>query len=121
LKIRLTQGQRFRAPKLLPERLQKKSTRHNLNIRVTTMHTTTDDADALLTRKQVAQKLTASGFIISAPTLATMVSRGGGPPYQRFGPRALYRWADALAWAQGRLSAPRRSSSEGDCILTGLP
>jgi hypothetical protein len=81
------------------------------------METTSDDADAFLTRKQVAQKLTARGFIISAPTLATMVSRGGGPPYQLFGPRALYRWADALAWAQGRLSAPRHSSSEVDCCI----
>ena len=47
-------------------------------------------------------------------TLSTKASRGGGPPYQLFGPRVLYRWGDALKWAQARLSTPRRSTSEGD-------
>jgi hypothetical protein len=31
-----------------------------------------------------------------------------------FGARVLYRWGDALAWAEGRLSPPRCSSSEVD-------
>ena len=47
-------------------------------------------------------------------TLATKATRGGGPPYQKFGSRALYRWGDALLWAKERLSAPRCSTSEGD-------
>ena len=72
------------------------------------------DPDALLTRKDCAQALTASGFPVSFATLATKATRGGGPPYQLFGPRPLYRWGDALDWAQSRLSPPRRSTSEAD-------
>ena len=70
--------------------------------------------DALLTRDQTAAALTARGFPIKAKTLSTKASRGGGPPYHLFGPRVLYRWEDALKWAQARLSTPRRSTSEGD-------
>jgi hypothetical protein len=68
--------------------------------------------DALLLRKQLAEALSKQGYPIKATTLATKVSRGGGPPYQIFGQRALYRWGDALAWARGRLTAPRRTAAE---------
>jgi hypothetical protein len=34
------------------------------------------------------------------------------PPYRLFGRVPLHRWGDALAWAEGRLSEPRRSTSE---------
>jgi hypothetical protein len=74
----------------------------------------TPDLDALLTREQIATALTQAGFPVSAKTLATMVTRGGGPVYQRFGPRALYRWGPTLEWAKSRLSAPIRSTSELD-------
>jgi hypothetical protein len=70
--------------------------------------------DALLTRPKTAEALTEVGYPVKEATLATKATRGGGPPYQRFGSRALYRWGDALLWAKGRLSAPRRSTSEGD-------
>jgi hypothetical protein len=73
-----------------------------------------ENLDALLTREQAAAALTASGFPIATKTLATMASRGGGPPFRRFGLRAIYRWGDALEWAQARLSAPRQSTSEND-------
>jgi hypothetical protein len=72
------------------------------------------DPDALLTRDQTAAALTACGFPVKAKTLSTKASRGGGPPYQLFGPRVLYRWEDALQWAQARLTEPRRSTSEND-------
>ena len=71
-----------------------------------------ENADTLLTRDAMAVALTAAGFPVKAKTLATKASRGGGPPYQLFGPRVLYRWGDAVAWAKSRLSAPRRSTSE---------
>jgi hypothetical protein len=70
--------------------------------------------DALLTRPKTAEALTEVGYPVKEATLATKATRGGGPPYQRFGSRALYRWGDALLWAKGRLSAPRCSTSEGD-------
>lgn len=62
--------------------------------------------DALLDRKSIAAALTAAGFDISAATLATMRSRGGGPPAYRWGGRLIrYRWGEALEWAQRRLTS----------------
>jgi len=78
------------------------------------MNPNAEHPDALLTRDQTGAALTACGFPIKAKTLSTKASRGGGPPYQLFGPRVLYRWGDALKWAQARLSTPRRSTSEDD-------
>jgi hypothetical protein len=72
------------------------------------------DPDALLTRDQTAAALTAAGFPVKAKTLATKATRGGGPPYQSFGPRVLYRWRTTLEWAQSRLSAPISNTSEAD-------
>ena len=73
-----------------------------------------DDPNALLRRRQTAEALVATGFPITEATLATKATRGGGPPYRSFGRTPLYRWGDALAWAQARLSAPRGSTSEVD-------
>lgn len=71
-----------------------------------------DNLDAKLTRKATAEALTAAGFPISDKTLSTMATRGGGPLYQLFGRKPLYRWGDALEWAKGRLSKPVRTTSE---------
>lgn len=71
-----------------------------------------DDPDTLLRRKGTAGALTAKGFPTSDTTLATMATRGGGPPYHLYGRIPLYRWGDVLAWAMGRLSPARRSTSE---------
>ena len=73
-----------------------------------------DTPDALLTRREAAAALTAAGFPVARATLATLASRGGGPPYRRFGTRPLYLWRDLLAWAESRLTAPMRSTSEAD-------
>ena len=72
------------------------------------------ELDALLTRQEVAVALTANGFPTSAATLATKATRGGGPPFHRFGPRALYRWSEALRWAESRLSPAMHSTSQAD-------
>ena len=77
-------------------------------------HQIPSDHNALLTREQAAAALTAAGFPVKAKTLATKATRGGGPPYQSFGARVLYRWGDALAWAEARLSPPISSTSELD-------
>lgn len=71
-----------------------------------------DNDDALLTRTQLASALTEAGFPISVPTIATKATRGGGPPFRRFGRKPLYRWGDALAWAHSRLSPVISSTSE---------
>ena len=72
------------------------------------------DVQALLTRAKLSEELNKMGYPVAAKTLATKASRGGGPPYVLFGRRVLYRWGEALSWAEGRLTAPRCSSSEGD-------
>jgi hypothetical protein len=72
------------------------------------------DPNTRLTRKATAAGLTASGFPISPATLATMASRGGGPPYELWGPRVTYHWGSSLDWARSRLSTPRRSSAEAN-------
>ena len=78
------------------------------------MTTIPENLDAKLTREPLAAALTEAGFPIKPKTLATMATRGGGPPYQKFGNRPLYQWGSSLAWAESRLSLPRRSTSEAD-------
>jgi len=70
------------------------------------------DPNTLLTRKATATALTEAGYPTRPATLATKATRGGGPPYHRFGLLALYKWGKALEWAQSRLSPPIRSTSE---------
>jgi hypothetical protein len=77
--------------------------------------------NALLRRTQLAAALTELGYPLAPATLATMATRGGGPPFHKFGAHVLYRWGDALAWAQSRLSAPRRNTSGGDAMDQAAP
>ncbi len=70
------------------------------------------DPNARLDRKTLALTMTAAGFPISQATLATLASRGGGPAFQLWGRKPLYRWGSALEWAESRLTAPVRSTSE---------
>lgn len=37
---------------------------------------------------------------------------GGGPEYQIFGNRSVYRRSKLVEWALGRMKAPRKSTSE---------
>ena len=73
-----------------------------------------DDPDRLLTRQATAAALTEAGYPTAPATLSTKATRGGGPAFVKFGPRTLYRWRDALAWAESRVSKPRASTAEGD-------
>ena len=77
-----------------------------------------ENSDALLNRADTAAALTAAGYRVAKGTLATKATRGGGPPYRLFGRIPLYRWGDALAWAQSRLSDPVRNSSEDDFLAS---
>jgi len=65
-----------------------------------------------LGRKEAAQFLTDQGYKTATATLAKLACIGGGPPFESFGRRPLYREADLLAWAQGRTTGPRRSTSD---------
>jgi hypothetical protein len=70
------------------------------------------DCERLLGRKAAAQYLTERGFKTAPATLAKLACIGGGPPFESFGRRPLYREADLLGWAQGRTTGPRRSTSD---------
>lgn len=66
----------------------------------------------MLRRKVTARALTEAGYPVAASTLATMASRGGGPPYRLWGRVPMYCWGDALRWARSRTSSPRCSTCE---------
>lgn len=65
-----------------------------------------------LSRREAADLLTARGFRVAKNTLQKYATVGGGPPYRKFGHRVLYTEADLLEWAEGRMQAPRRSTSD---------
>ncbi len=65
-----------------------------------------------LTRPEAADHLSKRGLKITKNTLQKMATTGGGPEYQLFGIRALYRPSTLDDWAESKLSAPRRSTSE---------
>ena len=66
----------------------------------------------LLTRKGTAQFLSKLGYKTAEATLATYASRGGGPPFRKYGVFPLYDEDEALEWAQSRLSKRVCSTSE---------
>jgi len=61
----------------------------------------------LVTRAECAELLTDEGYPTTKGTLQKLASVGGGPEYQIFGNKALYRPAKAIEWAESRLSSPR--------------
>jgi hypothetical protein len=63
------------------------------------------DPDTMLSDIQASEALAEKpGLRIAATTLQTKRSRGGGPPYQKFGPHVRYKWGSLLAWAQSQLT-----------------
>jgi hypothetical protein len=61
------------------------------------------DPQTYLTRTGVAQTLKVCGITISSETLATKVSRGGGPPFRKFGRTPMYLWGDVVAWVKSEI------------------
>lgn len=74
------------------------------------------DPRALLNRRAGANALTKAGYATAHTTLATVASRGVGPPYRLYGHRVVYAWGALIAWAQSRLSEPRKSPVEGRVV-----
>jgi hypothetical protein len=77
----------------------------------------TPDRDDLLTRDETAVALTAIGYPIRSATLGTKATRGGGPPFRRFGTRSLYRWGDVIDWAEARTASRTNGNREGSAPL----
>ena len=65
-----------------------------------------------LNRQQAASYLSGRGLLVTKNTLQKFATIGGGPEYSIFGNRALYTPQKLDAWAEARLTAPRKSTSE---------
>jgi hypothetical protein len=66
-----------------------------------------------MTRREAAKYCTEKlGLPITPGTLMRMASTGDGPPYSMWGNKAIYEEPELERWAESRLSARRRSTSE---------
>jgi hypothetical protein len=72
----------------------------------------TVEFECRLDRRQAAAFLTARGYRTAPATLAKLACIGGGPTFESFGRKPLYREADLLAWAKAKTRGPRRSTSD---------
>src|ERR1051325_6556528 len=82
-----------------------------------------EDPKTRLSRKATAAALPAAGFRTSSETLATWASRGGGPPFQKYGRWPIYTWDSSLAWARERCSPVVTSTAalpSRDCAAANL-
>ena len=69
--------------------------------------------DYLMSREEASLYSHALGCPIAKSTLAKIYCiSSDGPPVIHFGRKVRYRVADFRAWLLGRLSAPRRSTSQ---------
>jgi hypothetical protein len=71
-----------------------------------------DSVERRLSRREAAEFLTARGYRVAVATLAKLASVGGGPIFESFGRKPLYKESELLAWVQSRSSGPRRSTSD---------
>ncbi len=65
-----------------------------------------------LTRRESAQYLSECGLLVTKNTLQKFATVGGGPEYSIFKNRAVYTPQNLDAWAEARLTASRKSTSE---------
>lgn len=72
------------------------------------------DPETLLSRRELSQALKELGTPFAEASLATMATRGSGPPFQKYGRRVTYKWGPSRDWALGRMSKPVNSTSELD-------
>jgi hypothetical protein len=79
------------------------------------------DPDTLLSRKDTGRALRECGYPVADSSLETMAVRGGGPPFQKFGRRAIYTWGTTRDWAENRLTTPVRSTSELKAVSCRAP
>ena len=70
------------------------------------------DIERRLSRAEAAAFLSERGFRVAYATLNKYATVGGGPIFQSFGRRPLYKPTDLLAWVAEKSSSPRRSTSE---------
>jgi hypothetical protein len=70
------------------------------------------DNERRLSRAEAAAFLSERGFRVAYATLNKYATVGGGPVFESFGRRPLYKPADLMAWVAEKTSRPRHSTSE---------
>ena len=65
-----------------------------------------------LTRLEAAAFLSERGFRVAYATLNKYATLDGGPPYESFGRRPLYKPTDLLSWVASKTSGPRANTSD---------
>ena len=73
-----------------------------------------DDLGRFLTRPEAAAWLRERGLPISPATLATRVTRGGGPVAYRFGSTVVYPIEALAEWAEAQLRPAGRHASRAE-------
>jgi hypothetical protein len=70
------------------------------------------DNERRLTRTEAAAFLSERGYRVAYATLNKYATVGGGPVFESFGRRPLYKPSSLLEWVESRTTSPRRSTSE---------
>jgi hypothetical protein len=70
------------------------------------------DNERRLTRTEAAAFLSERGYRVAYATLNKYATVGGGPIFESFGRRPLYKPSSLLEWVKSRTTRPRRSTSE---------
>lgn len=70
------------------------------------------DVERRLSRAEAAAFLSERGYRIARTTLNKYACIGGGPLFECFGRRPLYKPADLLAWAVSKTTGPHRHTSD---------
>jgi hypothetical protein len=65
-----------------------------------------------LTRAEAAAYLSERGYRVAYATLNKYATVGGGPAFETFGRRPLYRPDELLAWVASKTTGPRRNTSD---------
>ena len=65
-----------------------------------------------LSRPEAADYLTERGLPTTKNTLQKFACKGGGPPYELYGNRSVYRPPNLDSWVEQKLSTPKRSTSD---------
>lgn len=69
-----------------------------------------------LSRTEAAAYVQAQGLPLARATLQKYATTGGGPRYQKFGRRCVYRRQDLDEWIMRKLGRPVGSSSEAEVV-----
>jgi hypothetical protein len=70
------------------------------------------DNERRLNRTEAAAFLSERGYRVAYATLNKYATVGGGPVFESFGRRPLYKPSSLLEWVESRTTGPRRSTSE---------